>query len=258
MRNINVGIINRIVSKKISDSYLNTNSLNESKNVVSFFFETINNSPLLQLESKIHDNLEKKYINNDTLAKEYITNNIKLFETYTLEELNSEHNKLKGFIDETYDDISTEKIKLHESINTLLTESLKYGDKINVNEMHDAFTLIFNHIKTTKINVPETIDEDVEIIDDVIELAINKFNTKYANLNESDKNLIYKLINSNDKDKETILENYKSEVLTILENSNESGDNLNKAILKIKEMVYNLKNVDDNIIQLHSFKKELL
>ena len=72
-----------------------------------------------------------------------------------------------------------------------------------------------------------------------------------------------KLIKSNSKEKQELLETYKSDCLTILEGvSKNEADNKNtkiaNAIRKIKEMKHNAKTINDDIISLHEFKKELL
>jgi len=259
MENVNIGIANLIISKKLNESYLNNTLIEESKKEAFDFFDVVKKSPILQLEFKVYNNIEGKHIENDVFAKEYIDNNIKLFEVYTLDEINSERNKLKKFINEDVLNEEDEKFKLYIAINNLIDESLKISDDVDVDKIHESFTFVFNHIKTPKKALIENVDVEV-INEDVIEIAIDKFNEKYSSLNEDDRDLLKTLIKSNNEEKESLLENYKEETLSILEGINKENvqDNINKAIQKIKEMVYDQKNVDDNIIGLHELKKELL
>lgn len=258
MKNINIGVANLIISNKLKDLYLNDKQINESKTDTLDFFNVVKDSPILQLEFKVYDNIESKWINNDMFAKEYIDNNVKLFEVYTNKELDAAHDKLVPFITE-HIEISEDKLSLYGAINTLINESLRVSDKVNVDAVHESFTTVFNHVKTPKKHM---IDEMVvEILsENVIEIAVDKFNEKYSTLNEDDKNLLNTLISSSEAKKEELLESYKKETLLLLEGIDESNkrDNMDKAMLKIKEMVYNQKTVDDNIISLHGFKKELL
>lgn len=259
MKNINIGIANLIVSKKLNESYLNDISIEESKKNAFDFFDVIKKSPILQLEFKVFNNIEGKYIENDMFAKEYIDNNIKLFEIYTLDEVNAERIKLKKFINEDIINENDERVKLYVAINNLIDESLKISDDVDVDKIHESFTFVFNHIKNPKKELIENIDVET-INEDVIEIAINKFNKKYSSLNESDKDLLKTLIKSNNEEKKSLLEIYKSDTLNILEGINKENvqDNINKAIKKIKEMNYNQNNVDNNIIGLYELKKELL
>lgn len=258
MKNANIGIINLIISSKMKDSYFDDHLLEESKKVAFDFFDIVKNSPILQLEFNVFNNIENKHIENDVAATRYIDNNIKLFEVYTIEEIDREHEKLFPFLSENIS-VNDEKVKLYNAIDTLITESLNDYNNINVNNIHESFTIVLNHIKEPKKSLVESVDIK-EINEDVIEIAVNKFNEKYESLNEEDKNLLKVLIESNSDEKKTLLETYKNETLAILENHNKDVTNnkIAMAIQKIKEMTFKADSVDDNIISLHEFKKELL
>jgi hypothetical protein len=265
MKNINIGIANLILSKKLTDSTINNNLIVESKNNLSDYINIIKNSPILQLEFKVYDNIEHKHIDNDMFIKEYINNNIKLFEVYTIEEINIEHAKLQNFITEDIiknlnnENYNLEKVNLFNSINSLIVESLKIGNDVNVNEMVESFIVVFNHIKNNKQSLVENINENV-VNEDVIEIAVDKFNKKYKLLDESDKYLLNNLIKSSESNKKTIFEAYKTETLSLLEqaDSDDIHNEITSAIKKINEMKYDEKTIIDTIINLHEFKKELL
>jgi hypothetical protein len=259
MKNINIGIANIIISNKLNESYLNDKLIEESKKIAFDFFDVIKKSPVLQLEFKVFNNIESKHIDNDIFAKEYIDNNIKLFEVYTIDEIIKERQKLNKFINEDILNEDDEKVQLYNAINNLIDESLKTNDDVDVDKIHESFTFVFNYIKTPKKALLENVDVE-EINEDVIEIAVSKFNEKYESLDEGDKELLKTLIKASTKEKKSLLETYKKDTLNILEGIDKANiqDNIQKAIEKIKEMVYNQKNVDDNIIGLHDLKKELL
>lgn len=259
MKNINMGIVSLIVSNKLKDSYFNNNLIMESKKITSDFFDVIKNSPILQLEFNVFNKLENKHIENDSMATRYIDNNIKLFEIYSIEEIDAEHKKLNIFISEDVIPSDNERVELYTAINNLIRESLTNYDDIDVDDIHESFTLILNHIKSPKKTLLENLDIN-SVNNDVIEIAVEKFNKKYDGLNEDDKNLLKKLIKITDKEKEILLETYKDESLVILKliNKESAKTNVEKASKKINEMIYDKKDVDDNIIGLHELKKELL
>lgn len=268
MENINIGVANLIISNILKESYLNDDSLiEESKRDVVSFFDIVKNSPILQLEFKIYDNIENKFIENDLIATRYIDNNIKLFESYTIDEIIFERKKLNNIVDnknisniENYN----HKIELYEAINTLIIESLTDYDMVDVDKIHESFTLVLNHIKQPKKNKSNLLENnniDHKLInDDVIEIAIDMFNEKYVLLNEDDKSLFQTLIKSNITEKKKLLETYKKENLEILKKTDkvEIKDKISKAIQKINEMKYNPETIDDDIISLHEFKKKLI
>jgi len=257
MKNVNIGVVNLMVSNKLKDSYFSNNLIEESKKATFDFFSVVKSSPILQLEFNVFNNIENKHIENDLAATRYIDSNIKLFEVYTIDEIDGEREKLLPFISETELPVGDKRVELYTAIDKLITESLNDYDKINVDAIHESFTVVLNHVKSSKV----THDEKVEMInEEVIEIAVNKFNEKYDSLNEDDKTLLQRLIKSTDKEKEELLEEYKSENLAILEGLNRDSvkDSVTKAIQKIKEMAYQREKVDDDIISLHELKKELL
>jgi hypothetical protein len=268
MKNTNIGIANLVVSNKLKDSYFNNSLIEESKKLTTDFFDVVKSSPILQLEFKVFSNLENKTIENELLATRYIDDNIKLFEVYTIKEIDAEREKLNNFLLEDVVtkmtagsfDYDLKRIDLYNAIDNLIRESLNDYDKIDVDNIHESFELVLNHIKTPKT---QTLTESVEVknVDgEVIEIAIEKFNEKYDTLNEGDKNLLKKLIKSTDKEKQKLLEEYKIDSLNILEGvqKDKMEEKIAKAIQKIREMKYNSKTVDDDIIGLHELKKGLL
>jgi hypothetical protein len=259
MKNVNIGIANLIISNKLKDSYFNNNLIEESKAFTSDFFSVVRNSPILQLEFKVFDDIENKLIENELLATRYIDNNIKLFEVYTIQEIDAERAKLNRFIGEEIVPIDNDRVKLYEAIDELITESLSSYDAINVDKIHESFVSVLNHIKEPKKALLENVELE-EVNDEIIELAVGKYNEKYDSLNEDDKALLQQLIKSNDHEKEVLLETYKKEGLALLENVIDDSvkENIKKSIDKIKGMKYDKEKVVDDIISLHELKKGLL
>lgn len=255
MEKINIGVANLVVSDLLKESYFNGKPLLESKKKASDLLDIIRNSPILQLEFKVFDNIEKKYIINETLAQRYIDNNIKLFETYTLEEIEEEHKKLQSLIEDiTIDD---PKLKLYESIGSLIEESLKIADDIDVDKIHESFEIVLEHVQKPKEN--SSVDTPPQINEEVLELAINKFNEKYEKMSIDEVNLFKTLIKSNIEEKKNLFEEYKTqniETLESLKNEN-TNDTISKSLQKLNEMEFNPENADSDIVKLFDLKKGL-
>ena len=257
MEKLNIGLVNYLISNKLKNSYFNKNLIGESKIGLDKLLDKISNSEILQLEFKIFNNLENKEISDDLMASRYIDNNIRLLEVYDKEEVLAEHNKLNFIVDDEMESIPESKLKLYESIHNLIFESLKNHNEVNVDSLHESFSYVLSHIKKPKTT--KTIQEHTEINDEVVELAINKFNEKYKNLNEDEKFLIKTLTTSTLEEKKEMLETYKTEILEILnKHENENiKESIEKAKNKINKMVFNENDVESNIISLFEFKKEI-
>lgn len=252
MRN-NIGLT-KLHLLGILNEYHTNNKLNESSAKITDFISIINSSPILQLEFKVISNLESKHIDEDLLASRYIDSNIKLFEVYTLKEINQEHDKLKQFISEDMEKES-HKYKLYESIGNLITESLKPIIDVDVNLMHESFSVVLKHIKENK---PQ--ESTVEVLDEnIIRIAIDKFNEKYSMLEEDDKTMLLNTIRLNEKEKETVLNESKKEILALLSEVTDVTikDKIDKTIQKLNEIKYEPETINSNIIDLYELKKSL-
>lgn len=254
---INMGMVGLMIGNRIYNAF-NTKSLDEVRDITQNLLDIVTSSPILETEFKIFNNLKNKHIEDGIIASRYIDNNIKLMEVYTLKEIDIEHEKLKNFINES--ESTDENLDLYVAINNLIVESLKDNVSVDVDVIHESYSIVLNHIKNNK-SIENIIGESHEIInEDVIEIAIEKFNEKYDNLDENDKSLIQTLIKSNDADKKTMLENYKSESLSILEKVDKTSINerVEKTIEKLNGMKYDNNTIDDDIISLHELKKALI
>jgi len=252
MNNINIGIANLVISNKIIE-----NNLNEGVGMVSEIYDILKDSELLQLEFNVFDNIENKTISDDIKAMRYVDNNIKLFETYTTQELNDEHLKLKKFIKkDEIKKVDKYRLQLFESIGNLIQESLKISTDVDVNIIHESLDFVIDHIKKEKITESK-IEEEI-YSDEVIEIAMSKFNEKYSELNESELEFIKKVINCNDKKElfnELIAEN------TLLLKSigeNENSDKIAKTINRINEMKYKEETFNDDILKLYELRMGIL
>ena len=256
MENVNVGIVNLIIANELKNSF-SKNELNESvQTLTKELLSIIKESPILQLEYKVINNIENKFIENELAATRYIDNNIKLFEIYTIDEIEKEHNKLKGLVNEniTVDD---ERLDLYNSIHTLIIESLNDYEKINVDEIHEAFTYTLNHVRTPKNN--KTLTNDDSINERIIEIAIDKYNQKYSSLNEEEKSLIKKLASSNEREKRELFESYRNENISIFKGIEENGieEKVSKTLVKLNEMTFNKETAIDDILKLYELKEGL-
>jgi len=259
MKNVNIGIANLIISDKLRESYFNDKLIVESKKLAKDFFDMVKNSPILQLEFKVFNNIENKHIENEQAATRYIDNNIKLFEIYTVEEIQEERQKLNGFLNEENILVDNERVELYDAIDNLIRESLSISDEVDVDKLYEAFATILTHIQKPKKTLTENVDID-EINENVLEIAVNRFNQRYAGLDDNDRNLVNTLIKANSNDKQQLLETYKTETLEILNEIEEESnrENIEKAVKKINEMRFDKDTVDDSIIELHELKKELV
>jgi len=104
------------------------------------------------------------------------------------------------------------------------------------------------------------LEKDVEIKSDRIDselppsvltkISVNKFNSKYANISESEKGIIKTILNGNDETKEETYNTLKRECIDIIDNRlSESSDvDLKDKLLRVKDKLLNTNFDNENFI----------
>ena len=81
-------------------------------------------------------------------------------------------------------------------------------------------------------------------------ISVNKFNSKYANISESEKGIIKTILNGNDETKEETYNTLKRECIDIIDNRlSESSDvDLKDKLLRVKDKLLNTNFDNENFI----------
>jgi hypothetical protein len=260
----NIGVIKALLFNNLRDNYVSDVDLNESTQKSADFFKVIKESSLLQLQLTTYNKLEKKHISEDAIATRYIDNNLSQFSKYSQSEIIAENKKLETFnVDSTKLDV--DKKNLYEAINNLIVQSaVAQNDSIDVDQIHESFITVLNHIKNNKpvklaeSKVNEKLLEHFNI-NDVVDLAIKKFNDKFSHLDEGERDVLKVLTMGTLDDKKEIFESLKEENLTILEGLEKNGihDKINETVAKINNMTLDESVMIKNITGLYDLKKKL-
>ena len=229
----------------------------EGKKVFSKFLKTLKENKTLSDQYLIYKNLQTKKFDDGGQAREYIKENITL-----LRNLNEGHIQkgndyflklLKGVKiikenDSFYNDISyltkTKKTpsnidKLNTSTNNIVRLMLEKEDEVVVKE---------------SLELPPSI---------ITKLAVDKFNNRYSNISESEKEIIKTILNGNDEDKlNTFIKLKKGCIETIDKKLDESSDiDLKDKLLRVKDkllnMVYNKEDSVNNISSVYELKESI-
>ena len=114
--------------------------------------------------------------------------------------------------------------------------------------------------KEDEVVVKESLDIPPSII---TKLAVDKFNNRYSNISESEKEIIKTILNGNDEDKlNTFIKLKKGCIETIDKKLDESSDiDLKDKLLRVKDkllnMVYNKEDSVNNISSVYELKESI-
>jgi hypothetical protein len=217
----------------------------QSKKLFKKYIRTIRESEILKTQFLIYNNIENKCDDDFSSATIFVSENIKLMEKYPKSAILNENKKLIDLIkDDNWNGVYGLS-DLHESINNLILskKSAKNIDKITENIKSVAKFIVSNQ--------PMVIHEDVDLpISVLTNVMVNKYNSKYSDINESDKEILKKIIHSNMDEKKSLYADVVNECIVMVDSlindiDDESKDKLLLVKSKLKE---DIELTDDNFI----------
>lgn len=213
---------------------------------------TVKKNPFLNVESIIYKSLENKTINDDLSASRYIDECLKLLSKFNKEDYFNSRKLVESFIG----DIKVSK--LHQNIDTLIFESI--SELPNIDKLHESYEFILDYVKNnkkTKITESSKLSNISKYItkEAILKKAVETFNTKLAELTESERELFNILINSDEVKKVSLFEGLREDTNRLLlnqttHNTNELvQDKIKKSLDKINKMSHTSRK---DIIDLYS------
>jgi hypothetical protein len=208
----------------------------EGKKLFSKFLKTIKENKTLKNQYLIYSNLQNTKFDDGVEAREFVKENIGLLKT-----LNETHIK-KG--NEFF-------LKLLKG-NKIVKENQEFYNKVsylvntektpsNIKKINESINYIVR-LMLEKEEVEEVVTESLDLPPSVLtKLAVNKFNSRYSNISESEKEIIKTVLNGTNEDKENIYNKLKRECIDGIDTKlNESSDlELKDKLLKVKDKLLN-------------------
>lgn len=230
----------------------------KGKKLFSDYLKVLKENKTLRSKYLIFKNLEFKRFVDKSEASNYIKENITLLKKLNKEELEKGTNKLITLLKNK--ELINENSDLYNHINILtnVTKSVSSLDKLqkSVNFIKDRMMREETPVEPIQdhINLPPSV---------LTKMATNRFNLKYSDINESEKEIIKTILNGNEEDKKNVYENLKNECIDIIDNrlTEEIDLGLKDKILKVKDkllrMTYNPDEYVKDIDKVYELKKSV-
>lgn len=235
--------INNILFESYSDK-------NKFKTIFKEFYNILKTNKTIKEYYIVYSNIESKKFDDVSDATNYLNESVDY-----LKSLDTDFTVLHNFILKHGADKPFVKETLLESIDTLLqdTKSNLIEDRMNAKKS------LVNHLLEKK-SESDNIVEGTLPIKVYTNLIAKKFNKKYENLTESEKDLIKTIISNDETKLSSIEESFIKENLELVNNKINIGDaelkeKLSKVKLKLES--YSSTNKKDSIIKLIKLKSDL-
>jgi len=169
----------------------------EKRKVVKRYIRAISESKILKAQFLIYNNIESRVDENQFSANLFITENIGILNKFTREAITAENTKLinmsqmvKSRLESEYD-----KKDLHESITKLIFMKTTPS---TVQEVTKSRLSIVNYINENKEKIVVATPEIPTSM--LANLAVDKFNEKYADLTEDEHKVLNVILKADNED----------------------------------------------------------
>lgn len=252
----NFGKIKNAFNELLAEGVVSNNKSN--KQLFKKYIKTIKENEVLKTQFLVYDNIENKIEENEFKANLFLQENIALFNKYTKEEIIEANNKLAEPILSEQISASYDNESLHEDISNLIFLKKEAN---NIDAIVEATSNVINFMKLNKARV---VTESIDLPNSMLtSIMVDKYNEKYASLDESDKMVIKALIESNDEKKKEVYSLVIRECIDLIDSKlNESNLEAKDKLLRVKDKLLNDKkeineDFNKNISKLVELKKSL-
>ena len=252
----NFGNIKDTFKNLVIESVIKKND--KGKKLFSKFLKTIKENKTLKDQYLIYSNLQNTKFDDSVQAREFVKENISL-----LKKLNKEHitkgndfflKLLKG------NEIIKENDSFYKDILFLVESEIT---PFNVKKVNESTNNIVR-LMLEKEEVEEVVTESIDLPPSVLtKLAVNKFNSKYSDITESEKEIIKTVLNGSNENKEETFNKLKRECIDTIDNKlNENSDlDLKDKLLKVKDKLLNtnfsLDNFNTDISKIYDLNESI-
>jgi hypothetical protein len=205
------------------------------KNLFKKYVKTLRESNILKTQFLVYENIENLVENDQFSANLIINENLTLLNKFNKKDILKENQKLISIskdvevkLEEAYD----EKLSnLHEAISSLVFLS---RTPKTVNEIAKNTKNVLDYITTNKLKV---VSESYDVPNSMLSsILVEKYNEKYSELTETEKEVIKVLIESTDAEKLQVYANITRECIDLIDSKlNESDLDTKDRLLRVKD-----------------------
>ena len=205
------------------------------KKLFKQYVKTLRESDILKTQFLVYENIENIVENDQFSANLIINENLNLLNKFNKKDILKENQKLislsedvKNRLEESYDDKLSD---LHESVSKLV-----FSDRTpkTVNEIAKNTKNVLDYITTNKARV---VEETYEVPNSMLSsILVEKYNERYSELTETEREVIKVLIESTDEEKLEVYTKITRECIDLIDNKlTESDLDTKDRLLRVKD-----------------------
>lgn len=205
------------------------------KNLFKKYIKTLKESEILRTQFLVYENIENVVESDQFLANLIVSENLSLLTKFNKKDILSENKKLialsKEVASKLDDEYDVRISKLHESIGDLVFFEISPK---NVNEVAKNRKNVLEYIVTNKGKV---VNESYDVPSSMLSsILVEKYNERYSELTETEKEVIKVLVESDDNQKIELYSKITRECIDLIDSKlTESDLDTKDRLLKVKD-----------------------
>ena len=230
----NFGKIKSVFNNLLSEGVIEKN---ETKKVLfKEYLKAIKENEILKTQFLVYTNIENKVENDAAKATQFVKENIELFSKFTKKQILESNSKLVQKIVFEFE-ADDERAELYENISTLIFTPRTPN---SIDTIVEATSKVVEYILDHK---PKVVTEAIELPNSMLStMMVDKYNEKYASLDESEKQVLKVLIDSTDEEKKEVYSATLRECIDLINEKLDTNDlDAKDKLLRVKDKLLNDK-----------------
>ena len=252
----NFGHIKSVYNTLLAESVMSDDK--SKKELFKGYVKSIKENEIIKTQFLVYTNIEQKVESDATKAAMFVKENIDLFSKFSKKNILEANTKLVGNL--LFENDVVDNKELYENISTLIFTNKKPE---TIDAIVEATSKVVDYIVNNKA---KTLTEAIELPNSMLStMMVEKYNEKYALLDESEKKILKTLIDSTDVEKKEVYLSTIKECITLIDEKLDTADlNAKDKLLRVKDKLLNdkqeinedfIKNIS-KLVELRSNLKE--
>lgn len=257
----NFAEIKETYNKLYLESFSSKN--NKKRKLFEYYLNKLRKSKILKEEFECYNSLQNSKFDNELDCQIFIEQSIDVIKNLDKKQLNEEHKDLINHLNESGVSLCKDTNEISIIFENILNTKKEFK---NLNKITESIiklrkTLVKEGSQVNEKEVEEIIALPTNVLSN---LLVNKFNSKYSDLDESTKKLIKVSLNGSEKEKNELFNSTLKECLELVNNrlkESESDLELKDKLLQTKEkllsMSFEKETFIENLSKLVELKNNL-
>ena len=248
---MNFGTIKNAFTDIYVESHMNGDRI--GKETYRKFIKILSENETLKTHFVVYKNIENGYFKDSKDAKEYIEENLKYLDRFRgNKSVVTQSKKLVRLLENSGYEYTKNSNDLNKSLHILTTVGKGIGDLES--KMSSKNKVTEHLLKQKNINRDDVVVKENINVDKFLNIATEKYNEKYSNLSEEEKNIVKTIREGETSDKLELLKKLVTETVGVINETLSVCDNitLKSKLLETKDVIYSVSHLEGDLDDIDS------